>query len=150
MQIIQNQFLCCNNLLSYKTRVSENRLFALFDYMERSTEILNIEITGNIIFTINEIIKSGSKKIFGIEVLIPVASKFESNEHYVFKPKIRIENALRTRCVIDSDNIERVKEEISIYMLKNQLKSLTDFYYVVINQGQQIVDIYVGINGSIL
>ncbi|MCM1315471.1 MAG: hypothetical protein NC205_03880 [Prevotella sp.] len=150
MQIIQNQFLCCNNLLSYKTRVSENRVFALFDHMEKSAEILNMEITGDIIFTINETIKSESKKIFGIEVLLPVASEFESNEHYVFKPKIRIENALKTQCVIDADNIDRIKEEIVIYMLRNQLKALTDFYYVVSNRRQQIVDIYVGINGSIL
>lgn len=150
MQIIQNQFLCCNNLLSYKTRVSENRVFALFDHMEKSAEILNMEVTGDIIFTINETIKSGSKKIFGVEVLLPIASEFESNEHYVFKPKIRIENALKTRCVIDADNIDRVKEEIVIYMLRNQLKALTDFYYVVSNRRQQIVDIYVGINGSIL
>lgn len=150
MQIIRNQFLCCNNLLSYKARVSENRVFALLEHMEKSTEILNMEVTGDTIFTINETIKSESKRIFGIEVLLPVASEFESNEHYVFKPKIRIENALKARCVIDFEDIDRVKEEMGIYMLRNQLKALTDFYYVVRNRNQQIVDIYVGIDGNIL
>lgn len=150
MQIIQNQFLCCNNLLSYKTRVSENRVFALFEHMEKSSEILNIEITGDIIFTINETIKSGSKKIFGVEVLLPIASEFESNEYYVFKPKLRIENALKTRCIIDYNNIDKIKEEIIMYMIQNQLEAVTNFYYIVRNRSQQIVDIYIGINGNIL
>lgn len=150
MQIIQNQFLCCNNLLSYKTRVSENRVFALFEHMEKSAEILNIEVTGDVIFTVNESVKSGNRKILDIEALLPVASEFESNEYYVFKPKLRIENALKTRCTIDCHNIDKIKEEIIMYMIQNQLDAVTDFYYVVRNRNQQIADIYIGINGNIV
>ncbi len=150
MQIIQNQFLCCNNLLSYKTRVSENRMFELFEHMEKSAEILNMEVTGDVIFTVNGSVKCGNRKILDIEALLPVASEFESNEHYVFKPKLRIENALKTRCTIDCYNIDRIKEEVIIYMIQNQLDAVTNFYYVVRNKSQRIVDIYIGLNGNIV
>lgn len=94
MQIIQNQFLCCNNLLSYRTRVKENRLFDLLEHMEKSAEILEVEVAGNIIFTIIETVNSDKGKLLDIEALMPVVSEFESNEHFVFKPKIRIENRM--------------------------------------------------------
>lgn len=111
MQIIQNQFLCCNNLLSYRTRVKENRLFDLLEHMEKSAEILGMEIARNIIFTIKETVNSEKGKILDVEVLMPVSSEFESNEHFVFKPKLRIENALKIKCFLNYKNIFEVKSE---------------------------------------
>ena len=37
-----------------------------------------------------------------------------------------------------------------MYMIQNQLDAVTDFYYVVRNKNQCIVDIYIGINGNIV
>ncbi|MCM1008377.1 MAG: hypothetical protein NC485_10695 [Ruminococcus flavefaciens] len=150
MQIIQNQFLCCNNLLSYRTRVNENRLFGLFEHMEKSAKILGMEITGNMIFTIKEAVSSYKGKILDIEALMPVFSEFESNEHFVFKPKLRIENALKTKCVLNHKNIFEVKSEFIKYMAENQMEAVTDFYYVIIDKTCYIVDIYIGINGNIV
>lgn len=150
MQIIQNQFLCCNNLLSYRTRVKENRLFDLLEHMEKSTEILGMEIAGNIIFTIKETVNSEKGKILDVEVLMPVSSEFESNEHFVFKPKLRIENALKTNCVLNYKNIFEVKSELMKYMAEKQMEAVTDFYYVIIDRTHYLVDIYIGINGNIV
>ena len=35
-------------------------------------------------------------------------------------------------------------------MIQNQLDAVTDFYYVVRNKSQRIVDIYIGLNGNIV
>lgn len=75
---------------------------------------------------------------------------FESNEFYVFKPKLRIENALKVRHVGAYSDLYRTKNAMQAYILENGFSPITDFYYSVIcNDTVGMVDIYVGINGNI-
>lgn len=97
MDIIENQYLSVDGLLSYKTRSTYSKLEKLIRHIADSLEYLNNKQNGNIIFSLRENPGAEDDKVIDLEFLVPVEKAFESNEFYVFKPKLRIENALKVR-----------------------------------------------------
>lgn len=151
MDIIENQYLSVDGLLSYKTRSTYSKLEKLIRHIADSLEYLNNKQNGNIIFSLRENTGAEDDKIIDLEFLVPVEKAFESNEFYVFKPKLRIENALKVRHVGAYSDLYRTKNAMQAYILENGFSPITDFYYSVIcNDTVGMVDIYVGINGNIV
>ncbi len=130
MYFLEHQYIEFENVLSYRTRTDAKKLGALLEYIQQNTDALNLEITGNIVFTILEMYKFTNKCILGLEVLIPVNKTFESSERYVYKPKFRLVNAVSARCGNSIGDLISLNESISQYLNENHLKPISNIYYV--------------------
>lgn len=156
MQMSEKQYLSRKNLLSFKTRVASDRLYKMIFHLIQSTELLNLKVTDDIIFTIKENILLESSSILDTEFLIPINSEFESSEHYIFKPEFRIENALKFRYFGSDAGLIAESIEIKNYLLQNNFNIITDFYYVfkgkIPDKSDNCypIDTYVGLNGNIV
>lgn len=150
MCIIENQQLWFENALSYRTRISENSLPELINFVRSNIDAMDLSITGNIVFTVYEKIKDDDVSILGVEFIIPVDKRFKSSSRYVFKPKFKLENAVLYKYSGKIKALSEAVEALSSYIIQKNLQAITDFYYCVkkITDDTGIIDIYVGINGN--
>lgn len=91
-----------------------------------------------------------NEQILGVEILIPVSYRIPCSGTYVFKEKIKIDNALYIR----EDDISKLQDtmnQMNQYILDNKLQPITSAYLVQSKQDNKMVtDIYIGNNPNIL
>ena len=148
MEIIEKQYLSVESLLSYRTRSTYNKIGQLIDHISSSLELLEMEQTGNIIFSLKENTYGTDEVILDLEFFVPVSKEFKSNEFYVYKPQIKLYNAVRARHSGTYDTLINSRKKFQTYLSQKCYQPITDFYYCVNNSN--LVDIYVGINGNIV
>lgn len=148
MEIIEKQYLSVESLLSYRTRSTYNKIGQLIDHISSSLELLEMEQTGNIIFSLKENTYGTDEAILDLEFFVPVSKEFKSNEFYVYKPQITLYNAVRARHSGTYDTLINSRKKILNYLSQKCYQPITDFYYYV--NKSNLVDIYVGINGNIV
>ena len=87
-----------------------------------------------------------------IEVLVPVDRAFESTSKYVCKPEFKLENALRVRHYGSYVDLMKTHKLLNDYLTKKKLKAITNTYFVIDKNcdNNNVVSLYVGINGNIL
>lgn len=151
MEIIEKQYLSIQNLLSFKTRSTYKKLRELLDHLSESLKFLELEQTGNVIFTFEENRYGTDEAILDIEFLIPVSREFKSNEYFVFKPQFKLYNALRISHSGSYEALEDTTKNVKHYLIQTGCVPITDFYYSVKkNDVNCLIDVYVGINGNIV
>lgn len=155
MLFLEQQHLELENVLSYRTRVDINRLSGILRYAEKNADALGLNVTGNILFTINEKISDCNKCIVGIEMLIPVNKKFESCEQYIFKPVFKLVNAVSVRhCGLYSE-IDSVSTSLEDFLKRKNLKPISNIYYMAVRNNEEhplssILDAFVSVNENLL
>ncbi len=149
MSFLEHQIIDIENILSYKTRVEAGRLESLLEYSEHCTEALGLAKKGDILFTVSEKISNGQKCILGIEILIPVDKPFESNEHYVYKPRFRLVNAVQSKAGGLCSELTRIDFELSQYLEKNHMNAISDVYYSI-HSGCKMLDAYLSVNENLV
>lgn len=155
MLFLEQQHLELENVLSYRTRVDINRLSGILRYAEKNAYALGLNVTGNILFTINEKISDCNKCIVGIEMLIPVNKKFESCEQYIFKPVFKLVNAVSVRhCGLYSE-IDSVSTSLEDFLKRKNLKPISNIYYMAVRNNEEhplssILDAFVSVNENLL
>ncbi len=130
MFFLEHQHIEFENVLSYKTRTDSERLNTLLEFIKRNSDALDLEIKGNIIFTIQEMYEFSNRCILGLEVLAPVNKAFESSERYVYKPKFKLVNAVSARCGSNFSDLIKVKNDIRLYISQKKLRAISDVYYI--------------------
>ncbi|MDO4944519.1 MAG: hypothetical protein Q4E74_04865 [Ruminococcus sp.] len=148
MEIIEKQYLSVESLLSYKTRSTYGKLGKLIEHISESLKFLEMEQTGSIIFSLKENTYGTDETILDLEFFVPVGKEFKSNEFYVYKPQFRLCNAVRARHSGTYDTLVNSRKRIQDYLSQNSYQPITDYYYYV--SRNNLVDIYVGINGNIV
>ena len=76
MCFVENQQLWYENVLSYRTRISEGSLPELICFVRENIDAMDLSITGDIVFSIFERITDNDMSILGVEFIIPVAVCF--------------------------------------------------------------------------
>ncbi len=152
MRVIEKQHLWLDNVVSYRTRVEYDRLAQLIQYVKTNMEVLDVKITGDIIFAVTEIINESDQIILGVEFIVPVDRRITSNCHIVFKPKFRLENALVLKFSGKISELITIRRSLHEYALNNNLNVLTDVYFEVKQfVGNDVVmNAYIGICGNSL
>lgn len=130
MSFLEHQHIEFENVLSYRTRTDSERLGKLLEFIKRNVDALDLEITGNIIFTIQEMYEFSNRCILGLEVLAPVNKAFESGERYVYKPKFRLVNAVSVRCSSNFSDLIKAKNDMNLYISKKKLRAISGVYYI--------------------
>lgn len=147
MEIIEKQYLSVESLLSYRTRSTYSKLDKLIEHILESLKFLEMERTGNIIFSLKENTYGTDETILDLEFFVPVSKEFKSNEFYVYKPQLMLFNAVRARHSGTYDTLKNSRKKMQTYLSRKCYQPITDFYYYINNSN--LVDIYVGINGNI-
>lgn len=152
MYIVEKQQLWYDNIMSYRTRVEEKDLSRLLNHVGIALDALELEQKGDIIFTIDEKVETERTTILGVELLIPVDKKFESNSRYVYKSCFRLENAVMGKFNGKICALNGFAAELCSYVDNSNIKPITDVYYLVrgICDDECVVDLYLGTNGNIL
>ena len=155
MQFLEKQFLMVVNLLSYKARVDSRDLDDMLLYAERNLDALELELTGNTILNVSEIITEENKRIFGIEILFPVDKPFESRGQCIYKPVFKLENAVMSRFYNGYHEIPEIAEQMLAYIKCNNMKPATDVYFVIRrdlndNAVDKVFDAYVAVDSNIV
>ncbi len=148
MEIIEKQYLSVESLLSYKTRSTYGKIGKLINHISESLKFLEMEQTGNIIFSLKENIYGTDEAILDLEFFVPVGKEFKSNEFYVYKPQLKLCNAVRARHSGTYDTLINSRKKMQNYISQNCYQPITDYYYYI--NSSNLVDIYVGINGNIV
>lgn len=120
----------------------------LIEYISSSLELLEVKQTGNIIFSLKENNYGADEVILDLEFFVPVNKEFKSNEFYVYKPQIKLYNAVRASHSGTYDTLINSRKKFQTYLSQKCYQPITDFYYYV--NSSNLVDIYVGINGNIV
>lgn len=141
MSLLEHQYIEFENVLSYKTRVDMNRLEKLISYIERNTDALGLTISGNIMFTVPEVIELSDRRILGIEILIPVDKAFESREQYIYKPMFRLVKAVSIRFG-DISEFDEVNDKLMRYLKKNHFSAASGVYYIIDCECQELSRVY--------
>jgi len=154
MQFLEKQFFMVENLLSYKTRVDSRDLNDMLLYAERNLDALELELAGNTILNVSEVIFDKDKTIFGIEVLFPVNKPFESQGQCIYKPVFRLENAVVSRFYSGYHEIPEITEQMLLYVKRNNMRPATDVYYIIQrdlnNVADKVFDAYIAVNSNIV
>lgn len=145
-----------NNLVSFRKWVTEetvqSELFQIGEYMRKH----EVKRTGPMISTTHNIEERDYQQVLDMEFLFPIDQKIELPEHCHFKPLFHLINAVFKSHVGTQDTISQTYEELELFMKENKLQQITPIYNININerevaQGQTpIIDIYIGVNPSVL
>lgn len=152
MTVIKNQHLWLDNVISYRTRIELDKLSQLIDHIRVNVEVLNLNIIGDMVFSITEIINDNDVIILGVEFIVPVNKSVTSNSHFVFKPKFRLENAVMLKYCGKISEILTVKRLLNEYALDHNISVLTDVYYELkqLTGDNTVLNAYMGLCGNSL
>lgn len=152
MEVIEKQYIFVKNVLSYLTRVGSKSLGDLICHIHRSTEVLDLKVKGKIMFSVIDTHYIPEDTAMDIEVLVPVDRAFESTSKYVCKPEFKLENALCVRHYGSYVDLMKTHKLLNDYLAEKKLKAITNTYFVIDKNcdDNNVVSLYVGINGNIL
>lgn len=154
MEFLENRYLYHEHLLSYSTRVEADKLIDMLIFAENNIDALKLKATGKTIFRITEMIPRNSTDIYGIEILIPIEGPFDNQGQFIYKPTIKIDNAI-SYMFYDFNEICDAEDQLYRYLRRNNMKPITDIYYVLLQyeKGSKInnvIEAYIGISSNIV
>lgn len=150
MNILSEQSYEINNIISRSGKFTATRFQGIL--METAQKFKDfVANNGETIITTTKAVEIvDSEQILDVEILLPVSYRIPCSEPYVFKEKIKIDNALYFR----EDDITKLQDamnKMNQYILDNRLQPITSAYLVQTKQdNKMITDIYIGINPNIL
>lgn len=152
MNIIKNQQLWFDTALSYRTRVEKNSLGDMIMHICENIPVLDLKITDSVVVSVYEEITEPARTIFGVEIIVPVDRPFESNCHYVFKPRFKLENAILLKYCGKASEFPEVKKKLCEYALEAHYSPLTNAYFSIkqINGDNVVANAYLGVDGNSL
>lgn len=152
MCFVENQQLWYENVLSYRTRISERALPELISFVRENIDAMDLSITGDIIFSVTERITDNDTSILGVEFIIPVDKRFKSSSRYVFKPRFKLENAVMCKFSGDILKLSHERNRLYEYIIRKNLKAVTDVYYCIkkLDGSNSVICMYIGISGNLL
>lgn len=150
MNVIENQQLWFDAVLSYRTRVEKASLVMLIKHVRDNIETLGLEVTDNVVLSVDEEISEENKTILGVEVIVPIDRPFSSNIHYVFKPYFKLENAVVLKYSGKASELPQAGRELCEYAVNKHFSVLTNVYYYIkqLSGDDVVANAYVGVNGN--
>lgn len=144
------------NLISLRKRMTQaemqQELIKLGSYMKEN----NIRKVGPLISATFAIEEINGQQLIDSEFLIPIDRKVDLPSEYKYKDKFHLVNAVYIRYVGDPHGLQQPYNELSLYLQENNLQQITVGYNVNVNDEkvhlgeQHIIDVYMGVNPSIL
>lgn len=151
-EILNNQELELDNLLSFRGKVSNEQLQQVNQEMEQLIKSVEAKKNGYPITATYGV----EETILDIEILIPVNKRIEcNNTQFVFKDKLKIVNAVKSVHKGNPATLQDTCNELNQYMMAHQMVPITVGYNVtkkvdMLDINQSEIEVYVGISPNIL
>lgn len=144
------------NLMSLRKKMDSNQVNSEIIKIAKFLDSNGINKNGPMITaTFGEEVVDG-KHIVDMEILVPIDRKVSLPKPYVFKELFHLVHAVYARNVGDIKNLEKMYYDLQKYIEDNLLQRITAVYLVHVNDeyvmhGEiPIIDVYIGVNPSIL
>lgn len=145
MQIIKNQSISAYNLLHYTSKIKKNDILKLIKYMLDNIHVLNLETSGNVIFSLKNI----ESEQFFFEVLIPVHGEIENCQQFEYCPSFKLSNAVLLRHEGRIDDLDKTTKKLKEFVRSNNYTCQNGPYYIIIQNNDDnincIIDIYIDV-----
>lgn len=150
-EILKNQLLEIENILSFRGKVSITDMEQLGKEMEKKVNEFGAKRIGNPITATYGV----EGNLMDIEILLPIDRKIENSDKYIYKEKIKIVNALVGKHHGNPAELQNTCNELNQYIMENRLTPITVGYNVIrkvnpANIQDTEIDVYVGISPNIL
>lgn len=150
-EILKNQLLEIENILSFRGKVSITDIEQLGKEMEKKVNEFGAKRIGNPITATYGI----EGNLMDIEILLPIDRKIENSDKYIYKEKVKIVNALVAKHHGNPAELQNTCNELNQYIMENRLTPITVGYNVTrkVNPADiqdTEIDVYVGISPNIL
>jgi effector-binding domain-containing protein len=157
IDIKTNQELIMENILSLRNRMTQKQLQQEMINIGKFIQENSIKKSGSVVTTTFLVEEEDGQQVFDIEILVPLDSVIEPTTKYNFKKLFHLKHAV---CITHKGNpqgIQNTLNEMIKYINENRLQQITSAYNVNVKELKQgdslddfIVDIYIGVNPSIL
>jgi len=144
------------NLISLRKKMTQQQiqeeLMKLGNYLKEN----NIKKVGPLITATFAVEDVNGQQLIDSEFLIPVDQKASLPNEYKFKEKFHLVNAVYKRYVGNLFELQGAYSEIMNYIQQRSFHQITAGYNVNVNEeeaakgAEPIIDIYIGVNPSIL
>ncbi len=146
-----------SNVLSLRKKLSQQDIS--FEMIEIGKFLMerNITKTGPIVTVTYAIENQNGQPILDMEMLVPIDRNVDLPDKYKFKPLIHLVNAVYARHQGNPSTLQNTYNDIMAYIQNNRLHQITSAYNVQVNDmtpgrapEDLIIDVYIGINPSVL
>lgn len=145
------------NLLSLKGKIRQSdipdEMMKIGKYLRKK----GIRKKGPIITTTFDMEMVDEEPILDMEILVPLNKHLELDEGYKLKKTFNLVNAVSIRHEGDPNQLQDAYNRLLSYIETNRLQRITPVYNVYVNDltaeqslEEMIIDVYIGINPSIL
>jgi effector-binding domain-containing protein len=151
-----NKSIRFDNLVSFRKKMNLSEVSQEVENLVNFLKEKNENKIGPMISATYGMEQQGQEKIIDIEYLIPIGKKIDLFGEYKFKKVFHLVNALYTRYIGNPANIQVIYNEIAKYIQEHQLQQITPLYSIKVSDNEDIseeepiIDIYIGLNPSIL
>ncbi len=158
MPIIENnKELRLENVLSLRKKMRQadvqQEMMKIGEFFKKN----NIKKNGPIVTATFNIEKINEEPILDMEILVPMDREVNLSGEYRFKKTFHLINAVSIRHHGDPNLLQNTYNELMTYIKKNGLQQITTAYNVNIKDlepgqslSEMVIDVYIGINPSIL
>ena len=151
IEIIENQTLEVENLLSFRGNVTQAEMATIGSEMEETVNRAGAKRTGSPITATYGV----EGETVDVELLLPIDKKIESIGNYTYKEKLKIVNAVVAKYVGNPTGLQNACNELNQYIIEHKLVPITVGYNVTkkinpMNMEETEIDVYVGISPNIL
>lgn len=140
------------NLLYYKCETPKEKIGDIIKHVDMHIDTIGLKKMGKMITSMEE--TEGAASV-NLDILIPVDSSFEENEHFLLLPQFKLLHAVKIRHEGTINNLSKTQEILKKYLESHSYEAITKYYNVIIRHDSEIlansiIDIYVGINPNVL
>jgi hypothetical protein len=139
------------NFVSLRKKVNQLELQQVIMGMASQFKEHNLTENEYLITTTFSVEIINGEQIMDVEVLLPLKEAIKVEAPFVFKDKIRIENALYSKLEEDISQLNSHLEKVNSYIVENRLQPITSAYLIQSKQGSSVgIEVYIGLSPNIL
>ena len=157
IHIEMNRELKLENVLSLRGKMTQSQVQQEMTALDKYLDDKEARKNGPIITATFSMEVCNEQPLIDMEILVPLASKIDVDKKYVFKEIFHLVNAVYARHKGNPATLQNTYNEMTKYINDNNLQQITVPYNVNIVDMQNtksidniIIDIYIGINPSVL
>ena len=156
-EIIENATLEMKNVLSYRTKATQQQLAQSSKEIEELLKNNGAKRNGSSVTATFAVDTTGAEPMLDIEILIPIDKNISVPAPYTIKPLFRLKNAVKIRHYGNPALLQNTANELMEHIKDKGLMPITAGYNVTVQEPSSptdidslIVDIYVGVCDNIL
>ncbi len=153
MEILTNQTLAMDNVLSFRGRVTQQDLAMKVNEMEDFIKASGTQKTGPSVTTTFSILPGTTPPVMDVEILMPLSEEVTPKEGFTLKKQFCLSNALKLEYKGNPMGIQKSIMDLNLYISSHNMVPVTSLYYVAVKEARTATDadsmevhIYLGVS----